>query len=102
MAALGVTRVLFFNVYRGVRDAISVVLWNAWVLGASPRQLLHHVPLPSAMSWVLARLRNTVGLAVVGAVAGECRGSAEGVGYLIHQAEGAFDIDTVFAPRSCC
>jgi NitT/TauT family transport system permease protein len=38
-----------------------------------------------------------VGLAFVGAVVGEYLGSASGVGYLILQAEGVFDINTVFA-----
>jgi NitT/TauT family transport system permease protein len=33
----------------------------------------------------------------VGAVVGEYLGSAQGVGYLILQAEGTFDINTVFA-----
>jgi NitT/TauT family transport system permease protein len=36
-------------------------------------------------------------MAFVGAVVGEYLGSAKGVGYLIQQAEGAFDINTVFA-----
>ena len=36
-------------------------------------------------------------LGAVGAVVGEYLGSAKGVGYLIHQAEGTFDINTVFA-----
>ena len=49
------------------------------------------------MSWVFASLHNAVGLAFVGAVVGEYLGSAAGVGYLIHQAEGVFDINTVFA-----
>ncbi len=98
--ALGVTLVffiVFFNVYQGVREVSPVVLANARMLGASPRQLLRHVYLPSAMSWVFASLHNSVGLAFVGAVVGEYLGSAEGVGYLIHQAEGVFDINTVFA-----
>jgi NitT/TauT family transport system permease protein len=98
--ALGVTLVffiVFFNVYQGVREVSPVVLASARMLGASPRQLLRHVYLPSAMSWVFASLHNSVGLAFVGAVIGEYLGSAEGVGYLIHQAEGVFDIDTVFA-----
>jgi NitT/TauT family transport system permease protein len=38
-----------------------------------------------------------VGLAFVGAVVGEYLGSAHGVGYLILQAEGTFDVNTVFA-----
>jgi NitT/TauT family transport system permease protein len=33
----------------------------------------------------------------VGAVVGEYLGSARGVGYLILQAEGVFDVNTVFA-----
>jgi len=74
-----------------------VVLANVRMLGASKRQLLRHVYLPSATSWVFASLHNSVGLAFVGAVVGEYLGSARGVGYLILQAEGVFDINTVFA-----
>ena len=98
--ALGVTLVffiVFFNVYQGVKEVSPVVLANARMLGASQRQLLRYVYLPSAMSWVFASLHNAVGLAFVGAVVGEYLGSAAGVGYLIHQAEGVFDINTVFA-----
>jgi NitT/TauT family transport system permease protein len=98
--ALGVTLVffiVFFNVYQGVREISPVILANARMLGASPRHLLRHVYLPSAMSWVFASLHNSVGLAFVGAVVGEYLGSAEGVGYLILQAEGVFDVNTVFA-----
>ena len=46
---------------------------------------------------MFASLHNSIGLAFVGAVVGEYLGSAKGVGYLIHQAEGVFDINTVFA-----
>jgi len=98
--ALGVTLVffiVFFNVYQGIREVSPNVLANARMLGASPRQLLRHVYLPSAMSWVFASLHNSVGLAFVGAVVGEYLGSASGVGYLILQAEGVFDITTVSA-----
>jgi len=98
--ALGVSLVffiVFFNVYQGVREVSPVVLANARMLGASPRQLLRYVYVPSAMSWVFASLHNSVGLAFVGAVVGEYLGSARGVGYLIHQAEGFFDMNTVVA-----
>src|SRR5918993_2207216 len=98
--ALGVTLVffiVFFNVFQGVREVSHTVLANARMLGASDRQLLRHVYIPSAMSWVFASLHNSVGLAFVGAVVGEYLGSARGVGYLILQAEGTFDINAVFA-----
>ena len=67
------------------------------MLGASPRQLLRSIYPPSAMSWVFASLHNAVGWPSSGAVVGEYLGSARGVGYLILQAEGTFDINTVFA-----
>ncbi|HSN20151.1 MAG TPA: ABC transporter permease [Usitatibacter sp.] len=98
--ALGVTLVffiVFFNVYQGVKEVSPVVLNNTVMLGASRRQLLRHVYLPSATSWVFSSLHTSVGMAFVGAVVGEYLGSASGVGYLIQQAEGAFDINSVFA-----
>ncbi len=98
--ALGVTLVffiVFFNVYQGVKEVSPVVLANARMLGASQKQLLRHVYLPSATSWVFSSLHTSVGLAFVGAVVGEYLGSSQGVGYLILQAEGQFDINTVMA-----
>ena len=98
--ALGVTLVffiVFFNVYQGVKEVSPVVLNNTVMLGANRKQLLRYVYLPSATSWVFSSLHTAVGMAFVGAVVGEYLGSARGVGYLIQQAEGAFDINTVFA-----
>ena len=98
--ALGVTLVffiVFFSVYNGVREVSPTILANARMLGASGRQLLRHVYLPSATAWVFSSLHASVGMAFVGAVVGEYLGSSRGVGYLILQAEGMFDINTVFA-----
>jgi NitT/TauT family transport system permease protein len=98
--ALAVTLVffvVFFNVYQGVKEVSPVILNNARMLGAHQRQLLKTVYLPSATAWVFSSLHTSVGLAFVGAVVGEYLGSARGVGYLILQAEGTFDVNTVFA-----
>lgn len=97
---LGVTLVffiVFFSVYHGVREVNPVLVANARMLGASKRQLLRYVYVPSATAWVFSSLHAAVGMAFVGAVIGEYLGSAKGVGYLILQAEGVFDINTVFA-----
>jgi NitT/TauT family transport system permease protein len=98
--ALGVTLVffiVFFNVYQGVKEVSPVVLANARMLGMSERQLLRHVYWPSALSWMFSSLHTAVGFAVVGAVVGEYLGAAAGLGYLIQQAEGVFDVAGVFA-----
>jgi NitT/TauT family transport system permease protein len=98
--ALGFTLVffiVFFNVYQGVKEVSPVVLANARMLGMNERQLLRHVYWPSALSWMFSSLHTSVGFALVGAVVGEYLGSAAGLGYLIHEAEGTFDVTGVFA-----
>jgi NitT/TauT family transport system permease protein len=98
--ALGFTLVffiVFFNVYQGVKEVSAAVLNNGRMLGMSERQLMRHVYWPSALSWMFSSLHTSVGFAVVGAVVGEYLGSAAGLGYLIQQAEGIFDVAGVFA-----
>ena len=98
--ALGVTLVffiVFFNVYQGVKEVSPTVLANARMLGMNEQQLMLHVYWPSALSWMFSSLHTSVGFAVVGAVVGEYLGSAAGLGYLIQQAEGVFDVAGVFA-----
>lgn len=98
--ALGITLVffiVFFNTYRGVREVDVVVLNNARMLGASERQLIWYVFVPSALSWIFSSLHTSIGFAIVGAVVGEYLGSSQGVGYLISQAEGLFNTAEVFS-----
>jgi NitT/TauT family transport system permease protein len=98
--ALAVTLVffvMFFNTYQGVRDASRVIIDNVRMLGASERQLVRHVLVPSALTWIFSSLQTSLGFAMVGAVVGEYLGATRGLGYLISQAEGTFDTTGVFA-----
>jgi NitT/TauT family transport system permease protein len=98
--ALGVTVVffiVFFNTYQGVREADPVILNNARMLGASERQLVRHVLIPSALSWIFSSLHISIGFAIIAVVVGEYLGASHGVGYVISQAEGVFDTTGVFA-----
>src|SRR5262252_10796626 len=98
--ALGVTVVffiVFFNTYQGVRDVDPVLLDNARMLGASERQLLRHVLIPSALTWIFSSLHVSIGFAIIAVVVGEYLGASRGIGYMIAQAEGVFDTTGVFA-----
>ena len=98
--ALAVTLVffvMFFNTYQGVRDADRVLVDNVRMLGANERQLVRHVLIPSALTWIFSSLQTSLGFAMVGAVVGEYLGSTRGLGYVIAQAEGTFDTTGVFA-----
>ena len=98
--ALGVTVVffiVFFNTYQGVREVDTVLLNNVRMLGASERQLIRHVLIPSAMTWIFSSLHISIGFAIIAVIVGEYLGSSRGVGYVIAQAEGVFDTTGVFA-----
>jgi NitT/TauT family transport system permease protein len=98
--ALAVTLVffvMFFNTFQGVRDADRVLIDNVRMLGATERQLVRHVLIPSALTWIFSSLQTSLGFAMVGAVVGEYLGSTRGLGYVISQAEGTFDTTGVFA-----
>jgi NitT/TauT family transport system permease protein len=98
--ALGVTVVffiVFFNTYQGVREVDQVILSNARMLGASERQLIRHVLIPSALTWIFSSLHISIGFAIIAVVVGEYLGSSRGIGYMISQAEGVFDTTGVFA-----
>ena len=98
--ALAVTLVffvMFFSTYQGVRDADRVLIDNVRMLGATEHQLVRHVLIPSALTWIFSSLQTSLGFAMVGAVVGEYLGSTRGLGYVISQAEGTFDTTGVFA-----
>src|SRR5260370_28528471 len=84
--ALGITVVffiVFFNTHQGVRDVDPVVVNNARMLGASEWQLVRHVLVPSALTWVFSSLRISIAFAIIAVVVGEYLAACVAVGYLI-------------------
>lgn len=98
--ALGVSLVffiVFYSTFSGVKNVDKTLLDNTRMLGANGFQQFRHVILPNALSWILSSLHTSVGFAISGAVVAEYLGSSEGMGYVIANAEGVFDITTVMA-----
>jgi NitT/TauT family transport system permease protein len=89
--------VVFFSTYTGLREVDRDLINNARILGASPRHLMRHVLLPSALTWIFSSLRTSVGFALIGAVVGEYLGAHEGMGYVISYAESMFNATGVLA-----
>jgi NitT/TauT family transport system permease protein len=96
-AAVLVFFVVFFNAFQGVREVDRNLIANARILGASDRQLTTEILIPSALSWIVASLHTSFGLALVGAVVGELFGATQGLGELIYAAKNNFDTAGVFA-----
>ncbi|HEU5425508.1 MAG TPA: ABC transporter permease, partial [Actinocrinis sp.] len=97
LAAVLVFFVVFFNAFQGVREVDRNILANVEVLGASRIQVIRHVTLPSALTWIIASLHTAFGFAIVGALVGEVLGAEHGVGLVIKTAQGNLDPDGVFA-----
>ncbi len=88
---------VFFNAFQGAREVDRTVVDNARILGASNRQQLAWIVLPSATSWIIASLHTAFGFALIGAVVGEFTGADKGLGLLINHAQGTFDAAGIYA-----
>jgi NitT/TauT family transport system permease protein len=97
MAALLVYFIVFVNAVTGIREVSPGLLQVCRVFGASRRDLLLKIVLPSAAPAVVASIRITFTRAIEGAVLSEFVASTQGLGYLVARASRAFDIETVFA-----
>ena len=97
LAAVLVFFVVFFNAFQGAREADRNILANAKVLGASRFQIIRHVIVPSALSWIIASLHTALGFAIVGALVGEVLGAKSGLGLVITTAQNNFEPDGVYA-----
>jgi NitT/TauT family transport system permease protein len=97
LAAVLVFFIVFFNAFQGVREVDRNILANAKVLGASHMQIIRHVIVPSALTWIIASLHSAFGFAIVGALVGEVLGAQSGLGLVIKTAQNNFDPNGVFA-----
>jgi sulfonate transport system permease protein len=97
LAAVLVFFVVFFNAFQGVREVDRNFVSNARVLGASRLQVVRHVVVPSALTWIIASLHVAFGFAIIGAIVGEFLGAQRGLGLVISTAQNTFNPDGVFA-----
>ncbi|WLW55312.1 ABC transporter permease [Streptomyces sp. YU58] len=97
LAAVLVFFIVFFNAFQGVREVDRNILANTRVLGASQLQIVRHVTVPSALTWIIASLHSAFGFAIVGALVGEVLGAQSGLGLVIKTAQNNFDPNGVFA-----
>jgi NitT/TauT family transport system permease protein len=89
--------IIFFSTYAGLRDVDVNLVNHVRVMGGSRRDLMRHVLLPSALTWIFASLRACVGFAVIGAIIGEYLGADRGIGWIVQYGESLFDSNMVIS-----
>ena len=85
--------IVFFNTFQGARSVDADLIHSARFLGASGRQVMTTVIVPSALAWTFASLTPSISFALIGVVVGEFLGgeSGGGLGYLIIQSLGTLN-----------
>ncbi len=92
--AVGASIVFFlclFSTYSGMRLTDAMLLQAVKALGATKRQLLFKVRVPYAMPWIIAGLKSSVGMALIGTIVGEFVAASRGIGWYIAYAGGSYD-----------
>ena len=71
------------NSYTGIKQTSQVHLWVAQTFGATRRQMLFDVAIPSALPMIFSGLKVSLGASWMALVAAEMLASTKGLGYMI-------------------
>ena len=93
---LGAVFPIVVNTMSGVRVLDEMLVRCARSFGATDRQILRTIALPSSVPFILAGLRLGVGRGLVGVVDGELIAAQAGIGHMMSTAAATFQTDKVF------
>lgn len=96
MSVISTILVALIQAYNGAMEVDPLQLDLMKSLGATKRQTLIKIVVPSSLSWVVSAFRMNVGLALMGAFIGEFISSEKGLGYLIITSGAVYNIPMVF------
>ena len=88
---------MLVNTITGLRSTDHNTVNYMRSLGAKESEIMFRLRIPFAAPYMLASLKVSVPLSVIGAVIGEWFGSSRGLGNLIMVSHGNLDMDTLFA-----
>ena len=88
---------ILINTYEGVRNSDKVLINVVRSFGAKEWDVARLVVIPNAMPYIIAGLRLAIGRAVLGVVVAEFFGSESGLGVMMVQAAGRYQVDIVFS-----
>lgn len=97
MSATMVFFIFLFNMYAGYRYVDAILVDAVKILGGNKWQIIHKVVWPSCMPWFLASLRTGLGMSIMGAIVGEYIGANKGLGWMIQNAGGTYNITRVLS-----
>lgn len=94
---IGAVFPILINTYEGVKNTDKLLVNVVRSFGAKEWDIARLVVLPNALPYIIAGLRLAIGRAVLGVVVAEFFGSEDGLGVVMVQAAGKYQVDIVFA-----
>ena len=88
---------ILINTYEGVRNADKTLINVVRSFGAKEWDIARLVVIPNSMPYIVAGLRLAIGRAVLGVVVAEFFGAESGLGVMMVQAAGRYQVDVVFS-----
>ena len=82
--------------YQGAKDADPDLQSLMASMGADKRQVFYGVVVPSTVPVIISTFRINIGFGLVGAVVGEFMSSKRGLGHIIYDASGLYDLNSVW------
>jgi NitT/TauT family transport system permease protein len=89
--------ILLVNTLGGAKNVDNDILTIARLMGASQRDILWKVTLPSALPWIFAGLNLGLTYSLLGVIVAEILASNHGLGYVIASSAATFNTAGVFA-----
>lgn len=89
--------ILLVNTLGGAKNVDNDILTIARLMGASKRDILWKVTLPSALPWIFAGLNLGLTYSLLGVIVAEILASNQGLGYVIASSAATFNTAGVFA-----
>ena len=83
------------NSYAGIKQTRDVHMWVARTFGASKKQMLFQVAIPTALTYIMTGVRVALGASWMTIVAAEMVASSSGLGYMIQQCRGIYRPDVI-------
>ena len=97
IATTGVSFVVFYNIYLGLRLRERELVEIVQVMGGRPHHVLSYVTIPTLAAPFFAALKTGGPLAILGVIGGEFIASSQGVGHELFTAAENLDAATEFA-----
>ena len=97
IAAMMVALLMFYNTLGGMLVAPRPLIDVLRVIGAGRAAIVRKIMLPFLTTYIIAGLKSSVPLAIVGVIVGEFIGANAGVGFYIRQTTDLFDSAGLFS-----